>query len=129
MDLQNIVDEFRKLGVMPVASVFYNKMMAAHPRENHVTSTVGTTATQVSHHQPNRTYFQAVNLSANLGYLGISDEVSATRGWPVAANGGMVQFRIQEDMELATLSFWAINNTASGTWWFLELLGDIQPAG
>lgn len=113
-------------GIQLVSPVPIGSLISAHPRENHITSTVATTATKVSIYQPNRVLFTAVNLSSNIGFLGVSDNVSANQGILVAASGGSVTFRYLEDLELTTLSFWALNAVAQGTWWFLELLFNVQ---
>lgn len=93
-----------------------------YPATNPITDTVKTTATQILTRNENRIRATIVNLSANDGYLGFGEDTSATKGIPVAANGGAVSFGYQEDGDLVGLSMYAINNTASGTWFIVEVV-------
>ncbi len=90
-------------------------------RENPVTATVATTATRVFQNNPNRLLWLAINLSANDGFVAWSSSVSSTRGIRVGANGGFAESWYQEDGELVFQEVWALNNTASGTWFFVEV--------
>lgn len=124
--LEEMAAKAQAAGIQLISPIPIGSLISAHPRENHLTATVLTTATQVSIYQPNRILFTAVNLSANIGHLGVSNQVSTTNGILVAAAGGSVTFRFLEDLELTTLAFWALNEVAQGTWWFLELLYNVQ---
>lgn len=48
------------------------------------------------------------NLSANPVYIGVDNKVSATRGFLVAANGGLLSVNVREDGLLPTRRWWCI---------------------
>lgn len=123
-DMTDILKMAREYGGLIVYPVITGSLFTAHPRENHLTNSVATTATQVSVNQPNRISFIAVNWGANAGVIAPNAGVTMTQGIPVPASGGMVRFNYIEDADLVTLSFFAITTVAPGTWYFLELLSD-----
>lgn len=93
-------------------------------RRNPLVSTVGTTSTQVFDAYPDRIMWLAVNLSANAGHIGFDEEVSSSRGIPVAANGGSITLLYREDGDLVTLPVFAVNAVAPGTWYFVDVIAD-----
>jgi len=95
---------------------------ATKPIINPVTNTVGTTATEVLRNNPDRIFWLAINLSGNKGYLGWDKDVSSSRGIPIGPNGGYVSCSIEEDGELVIHPVWAINENASGTYYFVEIV-------
>jgi len=88
---------------------------------NPVTDTVATTSTEILRNNPDRIFWLVVNLSANNGYTGWDNLVSATRGLLVAANGGFVSANIEEDGELAIYPVYAVNLNAAGTYMIVEV--------
>jgi len=89
--------------------------------ENPMTSTVGTTPTQVLQNNPDRFGCSFTNLSPNDGFVGWFSDVSATKGVRVAANGGWVHLIADEDGEKVGREFFAINLVAAGTWFIEEI--------
>jgi len=91
------------------------------PRINPVTNTVDTTATKILLNNPDRIFWLVVNLSVNKGYIGWDSEVSSSKGIPIAANGGYVSTSIEEDGELVIHEVYALNETAAGTYYIVEI--------
>jgi len=91
------------------------------PIINPVTNSVATTATLVLQNNPDRIFWLVINLSSNKGYVGWDKDVASTRGIPIAANGGYVSCSVEEDGELVIYPVWAINDTASGTYYIVEI--------
>jgi len=91
------------------------------PVINPVTNTVATTPTEILRNNPDRIFWLAVNLSDYKGYVGWDREVASTKGIPVPASGGFVSASIEEDGELTIHPVYAINETASGTWYIVEI--------
>jgi len=92
------------------------------PRINPVTNTVNTTPTQILNNSPDRIFWLIVNLSVNKGYVGWDNDVSSTRGIPIAANGGYVSASVEEDGELVIHPVFAVNENAAGTYYIVEIL-------
>jgi len=88
---------------------------------NPVTSTVGTTATEILRNNPDRIFWLVVNLSINDGYAGWDREVSSSKGILIPANGGYASASIEEDGELVIYPVFAINLNASGTYMIVEV--------
>jgi hypothetical protein len=91
-------------------------------RVNPVTDTVGTTATLIFRNNPERIFWIAVNLSGNKGYIGWSPDVSSGKGIPVSPYGGYVSCTLEEDGELTIHEVYALNENASGSWYFIEIV-------
>jgi hypothetical protein len=89
--------------------------------ENPVTSTVGTSPTLILRNNPDRIAILIVNLSDNDGYVGWFNDVSATKGIRLTANGGNVHLIADEDGELVSKEFYGVNLYASGTWYIAEV--------
>ena len=89
--------------------------------ENPVTDTVKTTSTEILKNNPDRVFWLAVNLSDNEGYLALSRDVSASKGIRLDANGGFVSMSADVDGEAVAYAVYAINITAQGTWYILEI--------
>jgi len=91
------------------------------PDINPVTNTVDTIATLILQNAPDRIFWLVINLSANKGYVGWDKEVASTKGIPIAANGGYVSCSMEEDGELVIYPVWAINDTAPGTYYIVQI--------
>jgi len=89
---------------------------------NPVTSTVGTTPTEILKNNPDRVFWLIVNLSGNDGYVGWDREVSSSKGLLVPSNGGYVSASAVEDGELVIYPVYAINLVAAGTWMIVEVV-------
>jgi len=91
------------------------------PVVNPVTDTVATTVTEILRNNPDRYGWMIVNLSPNRGYIGFDREVSATKGIPIEAQGGMISMIYEEDGEATTYAVFALNEVAAGTYYILEM--------
>lgn len=94
------------------------------------TITVNTVGTQVLPANPGRTGWAVINKSVNGGHLDYGqagNQVSTSRGFPVAQNGGMVtlKFTDVDGGETVKEALFGINETAGGNWyivaWELDL--------
>jgi len=72
------------------------------------TASVGTTPTKVVNNNPDRLELIISNPSANNVYIGLTPEVSLTRGIFVPTDGGNVTFLAIEDGELVGREWWGI---------------------
>jgi len=82
--------------------------------------TVATTVTEILRNNPDRFNWMLANLSQNRGFIWFDREVSASRGIPVEASGGVVSSSWDEDGEMTTYAVFGINEVAAGTWSVLE---------
>ena len=75
-------------------------------------TSLGTTATILLANNPNRLAWVLVNLSANIIYIGFTNEVSATagseRGIRLNANGGLASMVWDEDFQPTGWAIWGI---------------------
>jgi len=78
------------------------------------------TVTDILLNDPDRFSWILTNLSANRGFLWFDREVSASRGIPIEASGGVVSSFWEEDGELTTYAVFGINEVAAGTWSIVE---------
>lgn len=79
-----------------------------HPVINPETDTADVTATLVANNNPNRVGLNIINLSANVIYVMFDNDVSATRGIRLDANGGALNLVWQYDMAMIGWEWWAI---------------------
>jgi len=75
---------------------------------NPVTSTVGTSVTQILREDPNRIAVVIINLGTNSLYIGFDREVSSSRGILLSANGGSYTAFWKEDFTLCARAMYAI---------------------
>jgi len=75
---------------------------------NPVTSSVGTSVTQILREDPARIAVIIINLGAYPLYVGFDPEVSASRGIRVPANGGHFTMFWEEDFDLVANAMWGI---------------------
>lgn len=90
--------------------------------ENPVTATVGTSATKILNANSNRIAAYIFNLSANFGFTAPSPSVSSSLGFYLGKNSGNIITNIKDDGIIVTKDWWALNDTASGTWYIIELI-------
>lgn len=93
--------------------------------ENPITPTVATTATKILAANSNRVSLYIANLSANFGYAAPSPSVSSTYGFYLGANSGWLSTNIKDDGAMVTKEWWALNDTAQGTWYISEVIAGV----
>lgn len=89
--------------------------------ENPVVSSVGTSAIEILRNNPDRVFWLVVNLSANTVYVALSEDVSATKGIRLDANGGFASFSAEEDGEAVAYAVHAIATGAASNIYVLEI--------
>lgn len=67
--------------------------------ENPVTNAIGVSAEPILAPNPDRVFWLIVNLSTNVVYIGFEQDVSATKGIWLDANGGWASMAVDEDGE------------------------------
>jgi len=91
-----------------------------HPEP--ITTTVGTTATQLWRANADRLEVVFMNLSAYVMYLFTDASVSSSKGFFLGASGGSVVLSAEDDGELVGMPWWAVATT-SGTIFSAEIEG------
>lgn len=91
------------------------------PVENPVRASIGTTSELVLKNNPDRVFFLVVNLSANVVYVALSKDVSATKGIRLDANGGFVSFSAEEDGEAVASDVYGVATGAASAIYVLEI--------
>ena len=89
--------------------------------ENPVVAAVGTSALTVLRNNPDRVFWLVVNLSTNVVYVALSEEVSATHGIRLDANGGWVSMSVEEDGEAVGYEVYALATGADSDIYVLEM--------
>lgn len=69
---------------------------------------------------PNRLGAVIVNLSANVVYIGLTNEVSATNGIRLNANGGQASLIWDEDFQMTAWAWWGMATAAASRIYVLE---------
>jgi len=91
------------------------------PVENPVAASVGTTAAEILKNNPDRVFWLVVNLSANVVYMGLSGDVSSTKGIRLDTNGGWASMSVEEDGEAVAYQVFAIASGAGSAIYVLEI--------
>lgn len=91
------------------------------PVENPVVASVGTTVDEVLLNNPDRVFWIIVNLSANIIYVALKEDVSATKGIRLDANGGFTSMSADEDGEAVAYAVYALASGAASAIYVLEI--------
>jgi len=101
----------------------------SYPRENSLLfdpatglDQVGVVAVRILTNNPQRVSFQIVNLSANVVYIGLTNQVAATHGIRLAPNGGLMSAIWDRDFEEVAHEWWAIATGAASDIYVLRNL-------
>ena len=89
--------------------------------ENPVTDSIGTSAEEILRNNPDRVFWLVVNLSSNVVYVALSEEVSATHGIRLDANGGWASMSVEEDGEAVAYAVHAKATGAASAIYVLEM--------
>lgn len=94
---------------MALAKFFLEKYgITTYSDENPLVNQIAITITKLLNNDPDRLQYTVVNLSINNAFIGFDGEVSATHGIPLAANGGSVSLRADEDGALVRKELYGI---------------------
>lgn len=83
---------------------------------------VGVTATRFLRQRPHRAAWLIVNLSTANIYIGLTPDVSSTKGILVGPSGGNVILRWKDDYSLTAMEWYAIADAAASTVLIVETL-------
>lgn len=83
--------------------------------------TVGSAVKQLLPSNPRRVEWLVCNRSLSDGVIGFSEDLGFGSGLFVAANGGVVSMVAEEDGEGVGYPVFAVNNSAAGDWWIMEV--------
>ena len=90
--------------------------------ENSKLSSLGTTALEVLGSNPDRLAFIIINLSANVIYLALKDDVSSSKGIRLAANGGSFSAVWDEDFQMTGWAWWGVAASGSSAIYTIEVI-------
>lgn len=90
--------------------------------QNPKITSVGTTALEVLANNPNRLGFTIINLSTNVMYAGLSNDVSSTKGIRLAASGGSLTMVWDEDFQMVGWAWWVVASGATSAIYAIEVL-------
>lgn len=92
-------------------------------RTDSATVNIGTSATELVEQHPDRVGLIIINLSANHGFLAPSRDVASNFGARLSQNGGQAILIWDEDFDLVGYPWFAVNDTAAGDWFVMEIVG------
>ena len=81
--------------------------------DNPLNSVIGTSVLQILRNNPDRLGFSVVNLSANTVFIGPFPDVSSTKGFFLAANGGSISLSPETDFSVIAYEWSAIADAVS----------------
>jgi hypothetical protein len=87
---------------------------------NPLVSSVGATATRVLPENPNRVAWIVINLSVNTVYLGLKNDVSASKGIALSGGGGLASMVFDEDFEMVGYEVYGIAPAGDSNIYVLE---------
>jgi len=90
--------------------------------ENPKTTSVGTTAVEILSNNPRRLGAVIINLSTNTVYLGLSQDVSSSKGILLTPNGGSFALVWDEDFQMTAWAWWAVSSGASSSIYTIEVV-------
>jgi len=109
---------------MPLANLLTERFkVRTRAVENPLAVTsLGATAQKLLENNPNRLGFIVFNLSANVVYLSLTNEVSSTRGVRLNANGGSIGMVWDEDFQMTAWAWWGVASGAASAIYILEVV-------
>ncbi len=113
---------------MPLADLLMERFkVKTRPRRDPLNvSPIGITPVVVLANNPNRLGFVIMNLSANVVYLDLENEVNAGVGTEVGlrldANGGFVSMAWDADFQMVAWAWWAVATAAPTRLTILEVI-------
>ena len=113
---------------MPLADLLLERFkVKTRPRRDPLNvSPIGVDPVIVLANNPNRLGFIIMNLSANVVYLDLTNEVNAGAGTEVGlrldANGGHISMVWDEDFQMTAWAWWAVSTAAATRLVILEII-------
>lgn len=113
---------------MPLADLLLQKFgVKTRPRRDPLNvSPIGIVPVVVLANNPNRLGFVIMNLSANVVYIDLTNDVNATVGAEVGlrldANGGFVSMSWDVDFQMVAWAWWGIASGANSRLTILEVI-------
>ena len=89
--------------------------------ENPVVAAVGTSAVVILKNNPDRVFWLVVNLSTNVVYVALSEDVGDAKGIRLDANGGWASMSVEEDGEAVAYAVHAKATGAASAIYVLEM--------
>ena len=90
--------------------------------ENPKLTSLGTTAQLVLANNPNRVGFLIVNLSANLLYFSLENDVSSTKSLGIFKQGDGLRSVFKEDGDVTGWAIWGVASAASSAIYAVEFV-------
>jgi len=90
--------------------------------ENPVTDTVGTYPTLIARNNADRVQIIVINVGTRDIYIGFSPRVSSSRGFWIAAQGGVFQMKYFEDGEAVFHELYAVSPGGPDTIYVIEFV-------
>lgn len=90
--------------------------------ENPLLTALGAATLRVFSNNPNRLAWLFINLSANIIYLGLANDVSATKGIVVVPNGGVASMVWDEDFNMVGWDIWGIAPAGASNCYSVEVV-------
>lgn len=109
------------------AEIYSNKQIDGNTTTNETNPVSVVGIVQVVRPDPERTFLLILNLSTNDMYLGLSEEVSASNGILLAANGGFVKMQLVDDFELLINPFYVFSSAAGNQLYVLQTRRQTKP--
>lgn len=81
--------------------------------ENPLISSLGTTAAKVLPNDPDRLAYLVINLSANVVYVSLHNDVADDKGIRLDPSGGMMSAIWSEDFQLVGWELWGVADGAT----------------
>ena len=108
-------------GLQGAAAEYLRERYKGELSEDELTASIGTTVTQVVGSDPDRLGLLIMYLSANTVFVGLENNVSATNGIRLGANGGSVAFNIDDDGMIQTRNMFALATGAASSVYVITL--------
>ena len=89
--------------------------------ENPVVEVVGTDVAEVLKNNPDRVFWLVINLSGNVVYVALSEDVSTTKGIRLDANGGWTSMSADEDGEAVAYTVYGVATAAASAIYVLAI--------
>jgi len=90
--------------------------------ENPLITSVGATALKVLSNNPNRLGFTIINLSTNVIYLALTNNVSDTYGIRLNAGGGSASMAWDTEFDMVAWAWWVLATGAGSAIYTLEVV-------
>ena len=108
-------------GLQGAAAEYLRTRFKGELTELEATVLIGTSVGTVIDSDPDRLGLLVMNLSSNVVYIGIENNVSATNGIRLSASGGSISFNVEDDGMILTRTIYGIATGAGSSVYILSL--------